>query len=340
MDSGVSGYEPEPLGTSHAREQVAAYYRARGCACEGREVFLTASTSEAFAWLMALLCDPGDAVLVPRPGYPLLDYLAELSGVRLVHYSLRYAGTWQVELEDLRRRVESEARVRAVFATSPGNPTGGYLKRGELGALERLCAERELALVVDEVFADYPLRPDPERVAWALGPRACLTFVLSGLSKVALLPQLKLSWGVVCGPAARVEAGLARLALIADSFLSVATPVQLALGRILAAAPAIQAQVRARTGANLVALRGALARGAASVLDAEGGWAAVLQLPALGGLDDERWALALLEAGVLVQPGSLYDLDGCHAVVSLLSEPEPFASGVAILAREVARRAA
>jgi len=339
MDSGVSGYEPEPLGITRAREQVAAYYRSRDCACDAGEVFLTASTSEAFAYLMALLCDPGDAVLVPRPGYPLLDYLAALSGIRLVHYSLRYAGTWHVELEELRVLAGADARVRAVFATSPGNPTGAYLKRGELAAIERLCAERELALVVDEVFADYPMRADPERVDCTLGARDCLTFVLSGLSKVALLPQLKLSWGVACGPPARVGAALARLALVADSFLSVATPVQLALGRILAAAPALQVRVRERTSANYAALRAALAGGAASALDAEGGWAALLRLPALGGLDDEGWALALLEAGVCVQPGSLYDLDGCHAVVSLLSEPAPFAAGVAVLAREVARRA-
>jgi alanine-synthesizing transaminase len=339
MDSGVSGYAPEPLGLTPAREQVAAYYRARGTACNASVVFLTASTSEAFAYLMALLCDPGDAVLVPRPGYPLLDYLAALSGIRLVHYSFRYDGSWALDRAELDERVRAEARVRAVFATSPGNPTGAYLKTGELAALERACAERDLALVVDEVFADYPLRPDPERAGSALGARACLTFVLSGLSKVALLPQLKLSWGAACGPADRVAAALARLALIADSFLSVATPVQLALPRILAAAPALQARVRARTAANLAALRAALAGGAASVLDAEGGWSAVLRLPELPSLDDEGWALALLDAGVLVQPGGLYDLDGCHAVVSLLSEPESFARGIALVAGEVARRA-
>ncbi len=340
MGQGSSGYEPEPLGLTPARDCVAAYYRARGRACDPAAVFLTASTSEAFAYLLALLCDPGDAVLVPRPGYPLLDYLAALSGIRLVYYSLRYDGTWNLDLNELAERLGAESRARGVFATSPGNPTGAYLKRGELAGLERLCAERELALVVDEVFADYPLRDDPERAGSALGPRACLAFVLSGLSKVALVPQLKLSWGVVCGPSARVEAALARLALIADTFLSVATPVQLALGRIFAAAPELQARVRARTAGNLAALRAAVAGGAASVGDVEGGWSAVLRLPSLAGLDDEGWALALLEkAGVLVQPGGLYDLDGCHAVVSLLCEPEPFEEGVAALARLVAQRA-
>jgi alanine-synthesizing transaminase len=339
MDQVGSGYEPEPLGLTPARDQVAAYYRARGTACDTSAVFLTASTSEAFAYLLALCCDPGDAVLVPRPGYPLLDYLAALSGVRLIHYSFRYDGNWVLDRAELAERLRAESRVRAVFATSPANPTGAYLKRAELADLERVCAEHGLALVVDEVFADYPLREDPERAGSALGPRACLTFVLSGLSKVALLPQLKLSWGVACGPAGPVAAALGRLATIADSFLSVATPVQLALPRIFASAPAMQARVRARTAGNLTALRTAFAGGAASVLDAEGGWSAVLRLPALSGLDDEGWALALLEAGVLVQPGGLYDLDGCHAVVSLLCEPAPFAVGIAVLTREVARRA-
>ena len=192
MGQGGSGYEPEPLGLTPARDQVAAYYRARGTACDASAVFLTASTSEAFAYLMALLCDPGDAVLVPRPGYPLLDYLAALSGIRLVHYSFRYDGTWDLDRAELAERLRAEARVRAVFATSPGNPTGAYLKRGELAELERVCAERDLALVVDEVFADYPLRERPG--AGRLGARR------------ARLPDLRPLGPVEGGPAAAAEA--------------------------------------------------------------------------------------------------------------------------------------
>ncbi len=341
VDSASASYEPEPFGLIRAREEVAAYYRARGSACDPAALWLCASTSEAFDYLLALLCDPGDAVLVPRPGYPLLDHLAALSGVRLVPYPLRFDGRWHVDLAALREAVRGEPRVRAIFATSPGNPTGAVLRPAELSVLEAVCAERELALVVDEVFADYPLGSDRAPIPSALGPRACLCFVLSGLSKVALLPQWKLAWGATCGPRPLVERALERLALIADTFLSVSTPAQLALPRIFAAVPELQARVRARTSANLTALVSALSGGAGSVCTGAGGWAAVLRLPALAGLDDEAWALALLErAGVLVHPGALYDLDGCHCVVSLLPESELFAAGSGALAREVARQLA
>ena len=340
VDSRSGTYEPEPLGLASARESVAGYYRARGSACDAQSVWLCASTSEAFAFLLALLCDPGDAVCVARPGYPLLDYLAALSGVRLLQYPLRWDGRWSIDLAELRALVGREPRLRAVVATSPGNPTGAVLSPAELAALEALCAERELALLVDEVFADYPLDPKAGPLRSALGERACLCFVLSGVSKVAVLPQWKLGWGVTCGPAAPAARAQERLALIADTFLSVGTPVQLALPRILGAAPALQAQVRSRIQGNLATLRRALAGGAASVCAGEGGWAAVVRMPALGGLDDEGWALALLEsAGVLTHSGALYDLDGCHAVVSLLVEPERFAAGVSALAVEVGKRA-
>ena len=334
-DSG--SYEPEPMGLRRARGEVGEYYRSRGCACDESAVWLCASTSEAVAYLLALLCDPGDAVLVPRPGYPLLDTLVAISGVRLLHYPLRYDGRWRIDRDALEGVLRGEARVRAIFATSPGNPTGAVLSAAELAELDSACAGRGLALVVDEVFADYPLAPEALFTGSALGERGCLCFVLSGLSKVALLPQLKLGWGVACGPRTLVEPALERLTLVADSFLSVSTPAQLALGRALAAARPLRERVRARVRANLAALRGSLEGGAASVYAAEGGWAAIVRLPALAGLDDEGWALALLEKGdVAVHPGGLYDLDGCHAVVSLLVEPEVMSAGAKVLAREVA----
>ena len=333
--AGEASYDPKPLGLDSAREAVADYYRARGSACEAQNVWLCASTSEAFSWLLALLCDPGDAVLVPRPGYPLLDYLAALAGARLVHYPLRWHGRWQVDVAELRAVARAEPRARAVVATSPGNPTGAVLGAGELRGLESLCAELGLAAVVDEVFGDYPLDPGAPAFRSAVGPRECLCFVLSGLSKVAALPQWKLGWGVTSGPAELVRRADERLALVADTFLSVSTWAQLALPKILRAAPAMQARIRARTAGNLAVLRKALAGGAASVVAGEGGWAAVLRLPAVG-RDDEGWALALLERGVLLHPGSLYDLDGCHAVLSLLPEPELFAAGAQTLARALA----
>lgn len=331
-----AAYEPEPLGLASAREAVASYYRARGCACDAAAVWLAASTSEAFAQLFALLCDPGDAVLVPRPGYPLLEYLAALADVRLVPYPLRHDGAWSVDLAALREVLEAESRARAVVCTAPGNPTGAYLGEGELAEIDALCARSGLALVVDEVFGEFPLRPTPGRARTAVGDRSALTFVLSGLSKLAALPQLKLGFGVMCGPPEAVAAAAERLTVIADTSLSVATPVQLALPRIFAAAEPMRARIGERTRGNLAALERALAGGAARVLEVEAGWSAIVRLPRLGALDDEGWALALLDhAGVLVHPGSLYDLDGCHAVVSLLGPADSLARGAEALAREV-----
>lgn len=339
LDASSAAYEPEPFGLVSAREAIASYYRARGCACDAESVWLTASTSEAFAQLFALLCDPGDVVLVPRPGYPLLEYLAALADVRLVSYPLGYDGRWFVDLERLREVISEQPRARAIVCTAPGNPTGAYLALPELEAIDSLCAQNGLALVVDEVFAEFPLRATPERTRCAVGRREALGFVLSGLSKLAALPQLKLSWGVICGPRDRVAAALERLAVIADTTLSVSTPVQRALPGILAESADMRARIRARTTANLGALRAALAEGAAGVLDSEAGWSAIVRLPRLEGLDDEGWALRLLEsADTLVHPGSFYDLDGCHVVVSLLGPSEEFARGAQALAREVASR--
>jgi alanine-synthesizing transaminase len=335
-DPSAASYEPQPLGLESAREAVAEYYRARGSACDPQAVWLCASTSEAFAWLLALLCDPGDAVLVPRPGYPLLDYLASLAGVRLVHYPLRWDGAWHVDRSELVRIARSTAGARAIVATSPGNPTGAVLSAEELRTLEAVCAELGIAAVVDEVFADYPLDPAAAPFPSALGERECLCFVLSGVSKVAALPQWKLGWGVTCGPAELRRRAEERLVLVADTFLSVSTPAQLALPRILRAAPAMQARIRARVAGNLGALRSALGGSAASVRAGAGGWAAVVRLPEFGERHDESWALALLERGVLTHPGGFYDLDGCAVVVSLLPEPEAFARGAAAIARALA----
>jgi aspartate/methionine/tyrosine aminotransferase len=341
LEASLATYEPEPFGLASAREAVASYYRARGCACDASLVWLTASTSEAFAQLFALLCDPGDAVLVPQPGYPLLEYLAGLADVRLVPYPLRYDGAWFVDMGALAGALRAEPRARAIVCTAPGNPTGAYLGEGELAAIESLCAERGLSLVVDEVFAEFPLRAAPGRVRSAVGVRACSCFVLSGISKLAALPQLKLAWGVMCGPPELLAPARERLAIIADTSLSVATPVQRALPAILRGAEPMRERIRERTGANLAALRAGLVSGAASVLDAEAGWSAIVRLPRIAGLDDEGWALGLLErAGALVHPGALYDLPGCHVVVSLLVPGDDFARGVAALAREIASRVA
>ena len=320
-------YDPASLGILSAREAVADYYAARGRRPDPAHIGLCASSSEAYSHLLALLCDPGDAVLVPQPGYPLLRVLAELAHVELVPYPLLYDGTWSIDQVSLSEILAATPRARALVVVAPNNPTGNYLHPHELPFLDALLAPRQIALLTDEVFFDYPLRPTPHPSP-ALTPLATLAFTISGLSKVAALPQLKLAWWLATGPAPLVHQAIARLELIADTYLSVATPVQLALPRLLAAAPAIQAQISARTRHNLATLRAACRDTALTVLDLDAGWTALLRLPAVHDLDDEAWALQLLaRARILTQPGNLYDLhDPPHLAVSLLTPESTLAA--------------
>lgn len=327
-------YEPEPFGLAIAREAVARqYYKPRRIEVRPSRVCLTASTSEAYHQLLCLLCDPGDAILVPTPSYPLLDYLAGVARVDMLRYPLHYDGHWYVDLPALREQVRRHAgRLKAIVCIAPNNPTGSYLTRTELDAIEQLCVEHELTLIVDEVFSDYPLHSGPQRVASVVGERECLTFALSGLSKVAALPQLKLAWTVACGPDELVAPALARLAVIADAYLNLATPIQHALAPILRASADMQAQIRARLMANLEVLDLAIADSPVTRLAVEAGWSALLRLPKIGDIDDEGWALRLLERlDLWVQPGSLFDVHGCHLVVSLLTPPDEFFEGMARL---------
>ncbi len=326
-------YAPDPRGAWTAREAVARYYAARGAAVDPARVVLTASTSEAYAFLFTVLCDPGDAVLVPAPSYPLLDHLAALSPVRAAPYPVRFDGDdWRIDLDALARAAHDEPRARAVAVVSPNNPTGSFLRRREARALVRLCAERDLALIADEVFADFAYGPDPERAETMAGGLADLppgdaplAFALNGLSKVAGLPQLKLGWLVASGPTARVETALERLDLVADTFLSVSTPVQAALPALLDLAPAIHRAILDRVTGNRARLAARL--GPASpcrLLPAEGGWYAVLQVPR--GAGEEALVLALLDQDdVLVHPGYFFDFPSeAYVVLSLLPEPDLF----------------
>ncbi|PRP94182.1 Glutamate-pyruvate aminotransferase AlaA [Enhygromyxa salina] len=331
FDARAMAYEPEPFGLRAGRDAVAEhYYRRRGHRVSGERVCLTASTSEAYAHLLSLLCDPGDIVLVPSPSYPLLDYLAELARIELVTYPVNYDGHWWVDTDSLAKLArEHGPRVKAVICVAPNNPTGSYLTHEELGAIESLCTNAELALIVDEVFSDYPLYPGPRRVGSVVGERECLTFVLSGLSKVAALPQFKLAWTVACGPEELVRPALARLSVIADTYLNLATPVQLALPKIFAASESMQGQIRARALTNLQTLDAAITDSPISRLSVEAGWSTILRLPRLGELDDEGWVLRMLERiDLWAQPGSLYDIPGCHLVISLLTQPQEFAEGL------------
>ncbi|TMA26773.1 MAG: pyridoxal phosphate-dependent aminotransferase [Deltaproteobacteria bacterium] len=313
----VLRYQPHPRGLLSAREAVAEF-----CGVDPERIVLTSSTSEAYSLLFKLLCQPGDEVLAPEPSYPLFAYLTALESVRLVPYPLRWDGEWHLDPAALRL----SDRTRALLVVSPGNPTGAYLKKAELAQLVR-CP-----LICDEVFADYPVGDDSRR-ARSCGNDRVLTFTLSGLSKVAGLPQLKLAWCAVSGPGA--EAALHKLELIADTYLSVNTPVQVAARDLLETRHSFQRALRSRLAANRAALQGARRPDASwDVLGSEGGWSAILSVPR--SRSEEEWALALLEAGALAHPGYFFDFppgSGAHLVVSLLPEPAEFARGVQILAR-------
>ncbi len=332
-DPASAAYAPEAAGWPPAREAVAADYARRGAAVAPRHIVLTASTSEAYAHLFKVLCDPGDAVLVPRPSYPLFQFLADLESTAIEPYPITYDGTWHLRPWDIAAAVT--ARTRAVVVVTPNNPTGAYIKKEEWDALSDFCAARDIAVISDEVFADYSLRADPARLATLAGAGRALTLCLGGLSKSCALPQLKLGWIAASGPAAARDEALARLELVADTFLSVGTPVQRAAPAILARAAALQQPIRARTAANLAELRRALAGSAASVLDVEGGWSAIVQVPSTR--SDEEWALRLLERDrVLVHPGYFFDFSReAFLVLSLLPLPDAFAEAASRLRRTI-----
>jgi alanine-synthesizing transaminase len=327
-------YEPAPFGLDSAREAVARDLSAHGPPVEPARVALTASTSEAYAHLFKLLCDPGDEILVPRPSYPLFEHLARLEAVRAVPYRLAYDGAWHVDLPSVRAAITP--RTRGIVTVSPNNPTGSYLKTTELAEL----AAMGLPIVSDEVFARYPLRADRTRARSALeADQAPLVFSLGGLSKLAALPQAKLAWIAVGGQAAHVDAALARLEVIADSFLSVASPVQHALPVLLRTRTVAEQAIRDRTAGNLAWLALAVAGSAVSLLDVEGGWYATLRLPRTR--DEEAWALAFLEEdGVHVHPGHFFDFEEeAYVVVSLLTPEATLREGSRRILDRVARTA-
>ena len=332
-DPAALAYEPEPFGLRSAREAVATDARRRGVPVDPDSIVLTASTSEAYAFAIKLLCDPGDAVLVPRPSYPLFEYLAGLESVAVRPYPLRYDGQWHVDVPALQAALDDD--VRAVVVVSPNNPTGSFLKAGEADALRALAAGRGVALVSDEVFADFPLRDDPTRVQSLFGDGPALTICLGGLSKSCGLPQLKLAWMMLAGPSSAREEARGRLEVVADTYLSVGTPVQHAAPAVLARLPELQAPIRARIAANFRALRAAVVSTAATVLDAEGGWSAVVRVPATR--TEDEWVAALLQKdGVLVHPGYFFDFeDEAYVVLSLLPPEDVFAAGVARMVRRV-----
>ena len=323
-------YDPQPRGLLAARQAVCRYYR------ESHEVFgldperliLTTSTSEAYSYVFRLLCNPDDEILVPKPSYPLFEFLADLADVKLVPYPLLYDHGWQIDFDSLYKA--ATARSRAVILVHPNNPTGSYVSAAETSTLNAFCRDYNLALIVDEVFLDYSHDGAP-RVSFVTNADS-LTFTLSGVSKISALPQMKLAWVATSGPQDRVTEAGARLEVIADTFLSMNAPVQLAAPVLLDQRKQIQPILLDRLRVNLAALdRQLAAHPSCTRLRVEGGWYVVLRVPALESSEDLAIRL-LREAGVSVHPGHFYDFptEG-YLVLSLITEPVDFHEGVARL---------
>ncbi len=315
-------YDPDPRGMRVAREAVAGYYAEHGAEVLADEIVLTTSTSEAYSFVFRLLCDAGDEVLIARPSYPLFDFLAELDDVRLRSYPLFYDHGWWIDFEELEGMIGP--RTRAIVVVHPNNPTGHATSVEERRRLEELCARRGIALIVDEVFLDYPLREGERIRSFAVGPHPVLSFVLSGMSKVAGLPQMKSAWVAVCGPAEVKREALGRLEVVADTFLSMSAPVQLALPGWIAGRGAVRDQIAGRVRANVRAV----GESGVEMLQMDGGWSAVLRLPQRSG----DVAMELLGAGVVVHPGEFYGIaERGRVVVSLIVGEEEFREGIEVV---------
>jgi len=318
-------YDPQPAGLRTAREAVCAYYAGHGVALEADQIVLTTSTSEGYSYLFRLLCDADDEVVILQPGYPLFDFLAALDDVRLKPVPLMYENGWQIDPLGLRRAISP--RTRAIVIVHPNNPTGHFTKPWESVQIAEICREFNLALIVDEVFLDYGI--GSAGVSFASGLEDVPVFVVSGMSKIAGLPQMKAAWIAVTGPAR--EGAMARLEVIADTFLSMNAPVQWALTTWFESAGQVQRQIRERVVANLAALERELkAAPVIQRLSVEGGWYAVLRIPALA--PDEQTVMALLERGVWLYPGYFFGMpQSGWLVASLLAPLSEFSNGLDIL---------
>ena len=317
-------YDPNPRGMRSAREAVAGYYVDHGAVELGADsVVLTTSTSEGYGYLFRLLCDGGDEVLVAEPSYPLFDFLADLEDVRLRAYPLFYDYGWWIDFAELERRIGP--RTKAIVLVHPNNPTGHGTRLDERVRIEEICHRHGLALIVDEVFLDYPVVEGGVNLqSFGVGPHPVLTFVLSGMSKVAGLPQMKVGWMGVLGPEGLRREALGRLEVIADTFLSMSAPVQLALPGWLAGRGKIQEQILGRVRGNLAMVR----KAGLEVLEVEAGWSAILRLRQKGGVG-ELAVEVLRETGVVVHPGSFYGMaEGGWVVVSLIGPMAGFGEGV------------
>jgi aspartate/methionine/tyrosine aminotransferase len=325
-DSGAMDYDPQPKGLASARQVVASYYREQHgeAAVDPEHLILTTSTSEGYSYVFRLLCNPDDEVLVPKPSYPLFEFLADLQDVTLKSYTLLYDHGWHIDFPSFAQALSP--RTRAVVVVHPNNPTGSYTSVSEHAQLNSFCREHDLALIVDEVFLDYPLNGvlRPSFVSNA----DVLTFTLSGLSKISGLPQMKLAWVAASGPDQTVTAAMDRLEVIADTYLSMNAPIQLASATLLEQRKKIQPLILDRVRTNLAELDRQLAQQkTVQRLEVEGGWYAVLRVPATQ--SDEDLAIDLLRhASVLIHPSHFYDFPGDgYLIVSLLTPPADFQEG-------------
>ena len=320
-------YEPDPRGLLEAREAVCHYYSAKGIKVEPDQVFLTASTSEAYTFLFRLLLDTGDTALAPRPSYPLFSYLSDLNDVQLEHYSLAYESGWFIDFQSLERHFHRNPK--ALILVNPNNPTGNFVHEDEREFLNGLCGNREMSIISDEVFNDFNLSGDAKQPASYAGNELALTFTLGGISKILGLPQMKLSWIVVSGPQEICKKAAERLEIIADTYLSVNTPAQWALSAWLPESGPVIEEIRRRLSDNreylIQTMKG---KESVRVLKCEGGWYAVLEISV--SLSDEELALNLLEKqNVLTYPGYFFDFpEGNFIVLSLLPKAETFKEGV------------
>jgi aspartate/methionine/tyrosine aminotransferase len=318
-------YEPDPRGLEVARQAVGAYYAERGLEIPLDNIFLTTSTSEAYSFVFRTLCNPGDELLIPAPSYPLFGFLADIQDVKLARYPLLYDHGWQIDFHALEQAIT--ARTRGVIVVHPNNPTGHFTKTEEISRLNRICSERGLAILADEVFLDFSLTS--ARPASFVGNAGALTFAMSGLSKIAGLPQMKAAWLITSGPESLRKEAIGRLEMIADTYLSMNAPVQNAMPTFLDQRRAFQQQLMRRVRENLAELDGGLAKQkSCSRLAVEGGWYAVLRVPAMR--PDDDLAVELLESkNVYLHPGHFYDFptDG-YLVVSLITATSIFAEGI------------
>ena len=322
-------YDPQPQGTLAARQEVARYYREdHQTTVNPESLFLTTSTSEAYSYAFRLLCNPGDELLLPKPSYPLFEFLAGLQDIRLVPYSLAYAHGWFIDFQSLERAITP--RTRAILLVHPNNPTGSYVQPEELARLNALCHKHDLALIVDEVFLDFAF-DTPPRQTFAANTDA-LTFTLSGLSKISALPQMKLAWLILTGPASLTRPALNRLEIIADTFLSLSAPAQAALPALLAQRHPLRKQLLDRINENRAQLQALLrAQPLAELLHADAGWYAVLRVHSPS--SDEALAIRLLrDHHVVIHPGHFYDFPSNGFLVLSLITPAPdFRSGIQVL---------